>query len=138
MNVYCCLVCGKYFRGRGKSTEAHTHSVEVFHHVYMNLHNAKIYCLPGESVRPSVPGAKPPTHPHQVKTNKLPHPTSTATTADNYEVVDSSLDDIKRALFPTFSPPDIARLDANTTLVRDVHGVSYLPGESVSLVARSG
>lgn len=50
MNVYCCLVCGKYFRGRGKSTEAHTHSVEAFHHVYMNLHNAKIYCLPGASV----------------------------------------------------------------------------------------
>jgi len=48
MNVYCCLVCGKYFRGRGKSTEAHTHSVEAFHHVFMNLHNAKIYCLPGE------------------------------------------------------------------------------------------
>lgn len=48
MNVYCCLVCGKYFRGRGKSTEAHTHSVEAFHHVFMNLHNAKIYCLPGQ------------------------------------------------------------------------------------------
>jgi len=43
--------------------------------------------------------------------------------------VDSSLDDIKRALFPTFAPQDIARLDANTTLVRDVHGVSYLPGK---------
>lgn len=43
-------------------------------------------------------------------------------------MLDSSLDDIKRALFPTFTPQDIARLDANTTLVRDVHGVSYLPG----------
>ena len=43
-------------------------------------------------------------------------------------MVDSSLDDIKRALFPSFSPLEIARLDSNTTLVRDVHGVSYLPG----------
>lgn len=48
-------------------------------------------------------------------------------------MVDSSLDDIKRALFPTFSPHDISRLDANTTLVRDVHGVSYLPGQLVLL-----
>jgi len=47
---------------------------------------------------------------------------------DNYEVLDSSLDDIKRALFPSFPPSAIARLDSNTTLVRDVHGVSYLPG----------
>ena len=24
-NVYCCLVCGKYFQGRGKLTPAYTH-----------------------------------------------------------------------------------------------------------------
>lgn len=27
LNVYCCLICGKYFQGRGKSTPAYTHSV---------------------------------------------------------------------------------------------------------------
>jgi len=59
----------------------------------MNLHNARIFCLP-----------------------------------DSYEVLDSSLDDIKRALFPSFPPSAIARLDSNTTLIRDVHGVSFLPG----------
>ena len=52
MNVYCCLVCGKFFQGRGKNTHAHTHSVQAFHHVFMNLHNAKIYCLPGTYVGP--------------------------------------------------------------------------------------
>lgn len=66
----------------------------------------------------------PPSGLCEADTQTPPHP-------DNYEVVDSSLDDIKRALFPTFAPQDIARLDANTTLVRDVHGVSYLPGQSV-------
>ena len=27
LNVYCCLICGKYFQGRGRSTPAYTHSV---------------------------------------------------------------------------------------------------------------
>lgn len=49
---------------------------------------------------------------------------------DNYEVIDSSLDDIKRALFPSFTRADIDRLDSNTTLKRDVYGVSYLPGRA--------
>lgn len=93
MNIYVCLVCGKFFQGRGPRTHAHTHSLHDFHHVFMNLHTARIFCLP-----------------------------------DNYEVLDSSLDDIKRALFPSFTSAAIAQLDTNTTLVRDVHGVSYLPG----------
>ena len=29
MNVYVCLVCGKYFQGRGKMTPAYTHSVQA-------------------------------------------------------------------------------------------------------------
>lgn len=49
MNVYCCLVCGKFFQGRGRNTHAHTHSVQAFHHVFMNLHNGRIFCLPGQS-----------------------------------------------------------------------------------------
>jgi U4/U6.U5 tri-snRNP-associated protein 2 len=50
MNVYACLVCGKYFQGRGKNTYAYTHSVQASHHVFMNLHNGKIYCLPGKNL----------------------------------------------------------------------------------------
>lgn len=45
-NVYACLVCGKYFQGRGPSTQAYTHSLEESHHVFMNLDSAKVYCLP--------------------------------------------------------------------------------------------
>ena len=47
---------------------------------------------------------------------------------DNYEVVDSSLDDIVSALNPSYSLPDIKMLSHTTTLARDVHGVNYLPG----------
>lgn len=46
MNVYCCLVCSKYFQGRGKGTHAHVHSLDAGHHVFLNLHTAKFFCLP--------------------------------------------------------------------------------------------
>lgn len=46
LNVYACLVCGKYFQGRGKSTYAYLHSLEADHHVFINLETEKIYCLP--------------------------------------------------------------------------------------------
>lgn len=45
-NVYACLVCGKYFQGRGRSTYAFTHSISEFHHVFLNLETLKFYCLP--------------------------------------------------------------------------------------------
>jgi hypothetical protein len=45
-NVYACLVCGKYFQGRGKHTQAYTHALQESHHVYMNLQDGRTYCLP--------------------------------------------------------------------------------------------
>lgn len=46
VNVYACLVCGKYFQGRGIKTHAYTHSVAEFHHVFLNLNTLRFYCLP--------------------------------------------------------------------------------------------
>ncbi|KAJ7561746.1 hypothetical protein O6H91_03G039700 [Diphasiastrum complanatum] len=46
LNVYACLVCGKYFQGRGRKSHAYTHSLEAGHHVFINLHTEKVYCLP--------------------------------------------------------------------------------------------
>ncbi|KAF8414191.1 hypothetical protein HHK36_002190 [Tetracentron sinense] len=46
LNVYACLVCGKYFQGRGRKSHAYTHSLEAGHHVYINLRTEKVYCLP--------------------------------------------------------------------------------------------
>lgn len=46
-NVYGCLVCGKFFQGRGQHTHAYTHSVQAGHHVFINLDTGKVYCLPG-------------------------------------------------------------------------------------------
>ena len=46
LNVYACLVCGKYYQGRGKKSHAYTHSLEAGHHVYINLQTEQVYCLP--------------------------------------------------------------------------------------------
>ena len=46
LNVYVCLVCGKYFQGRGPNTHAYTHSVQEGHHVFLNVQSKKTYCLP--------------------------------------------------------------------------------------------
>ena len=42
INVYCCLVCGKYFQGRGKTSHAYFHSMDDNHHVFINLHTFKV------------------------------------------------------------------------------------------------
>ncbi|CAI0440211.1 unnamed protein product [Linum tenue] len=56
LNVYACLVCGKYYQGRGKKSHAYTHSLEAGHHVYINLETEKVYCLPDgyEIIDPSL------------------------------------------------------------------------------------
>ncbi|XP_034244355.1 U4/U6.U5 tri-snRNP-associated protein 2 [Thrips palmi] len=93
INVYACLVCGKYFQGRGTNTHAYTHSVSESHHVFLNLHTLKFYCLP-----------------------------------DNYEIIDSSLDDIKYVLNPTFDSDHIKCVDVSDKMSRAIDGTLYLPG----------
>ncbi|XP_050390998.1 U4/U6.U5 tri-snRNP-associated protein 2 [Patella vulgata] len=93
INVYACLVCGKYFQGRGNNTHAYTHSVFEGHHVFLNLQTHKFYCIP-----------------------------------DNYEIKDSSLEDIIYVLNPTFTARDIKRLDITAKMSRAYDNTTYLPG----------
>lgn len=46
INVYACLVCGKYYQGRGPKSHAYFHALEVGHHVYINMQTQKVYVLP--------------------------------------------------------------------------------------------
>lgn len=46
INVYACLVCGKYFQGRGPKSHAYFHALEVGHHVYVNMETKRVYVLP--------------------------------------------------------------------------------------------
>ena len=46
INIYCCLICGRYFQGRSSSSPAYLHSLEYSHYVFLNLQTTKTYCLP--------------------------------------------------------------------------------------------
>ncbi|CAD7971168.1 unnamed protein product [Amoebophrya sp. A25] len=45
-NIYACLVCGKFFQGRGRGTTAYQHALEQQHYVFVNLESTQAYCLP--------------------------------------------------------------------------------------------
>ena len=105
-SVYACLICGKYFHGRGKTTPAYIHSLSeeggISHNVFVNLTKAdgsdsddvRFYCLP-----------------------------------ENYEILNEvALLPIQNAIKPTFSKMDISYIDRNVDLKRDVFGAKYLPG----------
>ena len=91
-NVYACLVCGKYFQGRGPSTHAYTHALEASHHVFLRLDDGRAYCLP-----------------------------------DGYEIEDASLDDVRAALAPRFTPEEARR-----TSVAQRSGAAVWTGSSIS------
>ncbi|KAK0615904.1 hypothetical protein B0T17DRAFT_582068 [Bombardia bombarda] len=46
INVYACLVCGKYFQGRGPKSHAYFHALDEAHHVFINMGTQKVYVLP--------------------------------------------------------------------------------------------
>jgi len=46
INVYACLVCGKYFQGRGPRSHAYFHALDEDHHVFINMSTQKVYVLP--------------------------------------------------------------------------------------------
>ncbi|RKP27479.1 hypothetical protein SYNPS1DRAFT_32444 [Syncephalis pseudoplumigaleata] len=93
LNVYACLICGKYYQGRGKNTHAYFHSINEDHHVYINLQTLKVYVLP-----------------------------------EGYEVDDSSLDDIKYVIRPTFTKKQVAQLDKEAAFRYDLNNKKYIPG----------
>lgn len=93
INVYACLICGKYFQGRGLNTHAYFHSLDENHHVYINAATARVYVLP-----------------------------------EGYEVHNSTLDDIKYVVNPTFTKEEVARLDREYRVCWDLMGRKYVPG----------
>ncbi|KAK1761027.1 hypothetical protein QBC47DRAFT_409062 [Echria macrotheca] len=46
INVYACLVCGKYYQGRGPKSHAYFHALDENHHVFINMGTQKVYVLP--------------------------------------------------------------------------------------------
>ncbi|RYO90157.1 hypothetical protein DL764_008486 [Monosporascus ibericus] len=46
INVYACLVCGKYYQGRGPKSHAYFHALDEDHHVFINMETQRVYVLP--------------------------------------------------------------------------------------------
>lgn len=46
INVYACLVCGKYYQGRGPKSHAYIHALDLGHHVFVNMQTKRVYVLP--------------------------------------------------------------------------------------------
>ncbi|KAL1891539.1 Ubiquitin carboxyl-terminal hydrolase 10 [Sporothrix stenoceras] len=46
INVYACLVCGRYYQGRGPKSHAYFHALDEGHHVYINMQTQRVYVLP--------------------------------------------------------------------------------------------
>jgi len=46
INVYACLVCGKYFQGPGTKSHAYFHALDVGQQAYVKMETKKVYVLP--------------------------------------------------------------------------------------------
>ncbi|SGZ33429.1 BQ5605_C041g11964 [Microbotryum silenes-dioicae] len=115
-NIYACLVDGRYFQGRGKSSPAYAHSIAEDHHVFINLTTQKVGVPPHQS---SSHASHADSCPIRLQVHVLP---------DGYEVNDPSLDDIKYHLFPTFTPILLQRIDAAENPSYDLAQKPYYPG----------
>eukprot|EP00658_Telonema_sp_P-2_P021131 TRINITY_DN18395_c0_g1_i6.p1 TRINITY_DN18395_c0_g1~~TRINITY_DN18395_c0_g1_i6.p1 ORF type:complete len:481 (+),score=122.03 TRINITY_DN18395_c0_g1_i6:312-1754(+) len=47
-NCYACLVCGKYYQGRGRNTPAYFHALHEDHHMFIKLSTEQVFCLPDD------------------------------------------------------------------------------------------
>lgn len=114
INVYACLVCGKYFQGRGSNTHAYTHSVAEYHHVFLNLLSLRFYCLPDN---------------YEIIDSSLDVSFFSLLFCPNI-LSFLLLQDIKHVLNPIFNLTDIKILDDSekTKTSRTLEGSLYNPG----------
>lgn len=115
INIYGCLVCGKYFQGRGRNSYAFAHAIHDDHHVFINLETTKVCTRVA-----CQPYALPSLQATQVYV--LP---------DGYPVSDPSLEDISFVLSPTFTQASTSTLSTPIHLQKpsyDLSNKSYVPG----------
>jgi U4/U6.U5 tri-snRNP-associated protein 2 len=108
MNVYCCLVCGKYFRGKEYKTEAFRHALEP-----SSQASAKEDGGQQHNLMIGVSG------PNFCKVFSIP---------DDEEVNDLSLDVIKYNLNPKYTKEMIALFDTEKFTCRSLEGVEFIAG----------
>lgn len=112
INVYCCLVCGKYFQGRGRGSYAYRHAVGENHRVWLNLETEKVRSQNG----------------HARTSLDLPL-AQFYVLPEGYLVSDPSLQDIIHVLNPRYEPatlPTLSLLPAQPSYT--LAGLPYYPG----------
>ena len=111
-NVYACLVCGKYFQGRGPNTQAYTHALEAGHHMFMQVRVVGGWAEGGWSVAgrgwvgwpiAQRRAASCVTRAHARLPSAQVDSGRVYCLPDMYEVQDRSLADIQYVLNPTFT-----------------------------------
>ena len=108
-NIYCCLVCGKYFHGKGKTTPCYIHSLSEQHHLFINLETRSIYCLPDD---------------YELKEEYLDKDIKDKENDDN-----NILFEIKQNLLPVYTKKDIKLIDKIAADFRiSLDNKKYLPG----------
>ncbi|KAK0500709.1 cysteine proteinase, partial [Armillaria luteobubalina] len=92
INIYGCLVCGKYFQGRGRKSYAYSHSIHDDHHVFINLETTKVYVLPdGYPVSdPSLDDIAYVLHPTFTKSSLPPTPSQPPPTKPAYDLASNA------------------------------------------------
>ena len=108
-NIYSCLVCGKYFHGKGKTTPCYIHSLSEQHHLFINLETREIYCLPDD---------------YEIKEEYLDYNKN-----ENEDGHKNIIYEIKQNLLPIYTKKNIKLIDKisanyNTSL----DNKKYLPG----------
>ncbi|CAK9078961.1 U4/U6.U5 tri-snRNP-associated protein 2 (Inactive ubiquitin-specific peptidase 39) (SAD1 homolog) (U4/U6.U5 tri-snRNP-associated 65 kDa protein) (65K) [Durusdinium trenchii] len=101
-NVYCDLVDGKFFQGRGKDTPAYRHALEKGHYVWMNSADGKVFCIPDG---------------YEVVDKSLED-----TAGDRGE------HDIKYNLHPNFDEEEIEFMSTRVRYSKALDGTDYIPG----------
>ena len=104
-NIYSCLVCGKYFHGKGKTTPCYIHSLSEQHHLFINLETRSIYCLPDD---------------YELTDDYIPK-------EENNE--NNILFQIKQNLLPEYSKKEIKLMDKiSSNYCTSLGGDLFLPG----------
>ena len=113
-NIYSCLICGKYFHGKGKATPCYIHSLSEQHHLFINLETRAIYCLPDD---------------YELKEEYLDDDNKNNKNENDDDSDDNILFEIKQNLLPVYTKKDIKLIDKYAANFKtSLDNKQYLPG----------
>ena len=127
-NVYLCLVCGKYFQGKGQNTPAYKHALSKYHHIFMSMtsDNRKVWALPDNYLmRPET----------KIPFPKVQEPLRGWRDDEEEKAMEKAvaaarwtLADVQWQVEPKQTKQELLRLDTTEVLPKDIFDHPYRPG----------